>query len=234
MFFNLKIFLISTQCQSLPKVTCIHYTYNLAMRNCLEKEKIFSNVSQTKVSNDKPIVNTEAKAVATASPIIGGVTYLSSGAAKAVTHQFPKSPILQPKTSAADVNVELKLNHNIEISPSSENHEIQKSKGGSLRSNSPKKNTSATNAASANSNVKKTPKITANSTPKSDDTDDDIVCEKCHSGKQTPSNLIVLCDGCDKGWHQECHLPIITHKMVISADKWYCLGCYSLEKNMTN
>lgn len=32
--------------------------------------------------------------------------------------------------------------------------------------------------------------------------DDDIVCNACGSGEQGES--ILLCDGCDAGWHKDC------------------------------
>ena len=32
--------------------------------------------------------------------------------------------------------------------------------------------------------------------------DDDIVCDACGSGEQGES--ILLCDGCDAGWHMDC------------------------------
>jgi len=46
-------------------------------------------------------------------------------------------------------------------------------------------------------------------------------CEICRGGDSLHGNLIVICDGCEKGYHELCHpLPI-----DILREKWYCTNC---------
>ena len=38
---------------------------------------------------------------------------------------------------------------------------------------------------------------------------DDIVCAICNNGRYTDKNQIVLCDNCNRAFHQRCHRPAI-------------------------
>ncbi|KAK2453135.1 Histone-lysine N-methyltransferase atxr6 [Trifolium repens] len=49
---------------------------------------------------------------------------------------------------------------------------------------------------------------------------DDVVCQKCNSGK-SPSKLL-LCDKCDNGYHIFCLTPIL-HSVPKSS--WFCPSC---------
>lgn len=56
--------------------------------------------------------------------------------------------------------------------------------------------------------------------------EDDVECELCGSGKEQAHNLIVLCDGCDLGYHQKCHPVMIPDSLLKSEDSlWYCYNC---------
>lgn len=45
-------------------------------------------------------------------------------------------------------------------------------------------------------------------------------CQLCHSGDDEDS--LLLCDGCDKGYHMYCFKPAITQ---IPSGDWYCYEC---------
>ena len=54
----------------------------------------------------------------------------------------------------------------------------------------------------------------------------DDVCVRCSRGHSPKTNMIVFCDGCDRGWHQMCHDPMIRDEVVKEEDSvWYCSGC---------
>ena len=60
---------------------------------------------------------------------------------------------------------------------------------------------------------------------KSDDeeaeaTIDEYACQKC--GKADHPEWILLCDGCDKGWHCSCLRPAL---MLIPEGDWFCPPC---------
>lgn len=58
---------------------------------------------------------------------------------------------------------------------------------------------------------------------------DTQLCKRCGRGHSPNKNMIVFCDGCDKGWHQMCHDPMITDEIVKDeSTEWYCSEC--LEK----
>lgn len=49
-----------------------------------------------------------------------------------------------------------------------------------------------------------------------------VACQLVHVDDNT-----VLCEKCDRGWHQACHQPVITPDQVNKEDKWYCSECRS-------
>jgi ribosomal protein L37AE/L43A len=58
--------------------------------------------------------------------------------------------------------------------------------------------------------------------------EDDLKCQICASGREFPRNLIVICDGCDQGFHQICHQPNIPDSILrIQNSKWFCRQCSS-------
>lgn len=58
--------------------------------------------------------------------------------------------------------------------------------------------------------------------------DDDLKCQICASGREFPGNLIVICDGCDQGFHQICHQPNIPDSLLrVQNSKWFCRQCAS-------
>jgi|SRR6185369_15873839 len=60
---------------------------------------------------------------------------------------------------------------------------------------------------------------------------DDIVCSLCQDGKSPKRNRIVLCDGCDTPYHQQCHDPKIDDQIVDTAEtNWYCHKCSQLKR----
>lgn len=57
---------------------------------------------------------------------------------------------------------------------------------------------------------------------------EDVLCEVCGAGTEYEQNLIVLCDGCDLGFHQLCHPLIIPDSIIKNEDSlWYCYNCES-------
>eukprot|EP00658_Telonema_sp_P-2_P018433 TRINITY_DN17234_c0_g1_i1.p1 TRINITY_DN17234_c0_g1~~TRINITY_DN17234_c0_g1_i1.p1 ORF type:complete len:607 (+),score=111.08 TRINITY_DN17234_c0_g1_i1:191-2011(+) len=53
---------------------------------------------------------------------------------------------------------------------------------------------------------------------------EDIMCARCKSGEERDSDSILLCDGCNKGFHQQCCQPVLAS---IPEGAWYCEGCSS-------
>lgn len=52
------------------------------------------------------------------------------------------------------------------------------------------------------------------------------LCKRCGRGHSPQKNMIVFCDGCNLGWHQMCHDPIVSEEMVNDeSSSWYCLDC---------
>uniref|UniRef100_A0A3B3SQD7 Bromodomain adjacent to zinc finger domain 2B n=1 Tax=Paramormyrops kingsleyae TaxID=1676925 RepID=A0A3B3SQD7_9TELE len=49
-----------------------------------------------------------------------------------------------------------------------------------------------------------------------------VYCQMCRRGDN--EDLLLLCDGCDKGWHTYCHRPKITS---IPEGDWFCPTCIS-------
>lgn len=55
---------------------------------------------------------------------------------------------------------------------------------------------------------------------------ENALCKRCGRGHSPASNMIVFCDGCNIGWHQMCHDPVITEEVVKDETKeWYCAEC---------
>lgn len=55
---------------------------------------------------------------------------------------------------------------------------------------------------------------------------DDSRCAVCQGGEEDHGNYMVLCDGCDRPYHQRCHRPAIHDATVRDRRaKWYCKRC---------
>ena len=57
---------------------------------------------------------------------------------------------------------------------------------------------------------------------------EDSYCDMCKGGDSLEGNAIVLCDGCDSAYHQDCHAPNgISEEELDSEDLWFCSnpGC---------
>ncbi|KAL6234405.1 hypothetical protein BDW75DRAFT_164747 [Aspergillus navahoensis] len=53
-----------------------------------------------------------------------------------------------------------------------------------------------------------------------------IRCCLCDRGHSPTTNTIVLCDKCNRGWHQHCHDPPIENEVVTVREKeWLCREC---------
>lgn len=50
--------------------------------------------------------------------------------------------------------------------------------------------------------------------------DDPTFCEICHQSDR--EDRMLLCDGCDRGYHMECLTPPIT---TVPIEEWYCPEC---------
>lgn len=55
-----------------------------------------------------------------------------------------------------------------------------------------------------------------------------IFCTICHRGNSPQNNRIVLCDKCDRPFHQQCHMPPIESiTLEIEGTTWFCNQCES-------
>ncbi|KAJ2963430.1 hypothetical protein NQZ79_g1550 [Umbelopsis isabellina] len=53
-----------------------------------------------------------------------------------------------------------------------------------------------------------------------------IFCTLCHRGNSPQHNRIVLCDRCDRPFHQQCHMPPIESiTLEIEGTTWFCNQC---------
>ncbi len=57
---------------------------------------------------------------------------------------------------------------------------------------------------------------------------EDIVCEFCASANSTYTNPLILCDGCNLGFHKECYGIKVD---IQSEELWYCKSCIASKKN---
>lgn len=57
------------------------------------------------------------------------------------------------------------------------------------------------------------------------DEDRDLVCSVCSEGESDPPNEIVICDTCNKGFHQACHTPKISDQVLLPNIPWHCRNC---------
>jgi hypothetical protein len=52
------------------------------------------------------------------------------------------------------------------------------------------------------------------------------LCKRCGRGHSPESNMIVFCDGCNGGWHQMCHDPVVSDEAVKDETApWFCADC---------
>jgi hypothetical protein len=57
-------------------------------------------------------------------------------------------------------------------------------------------------------------------------TQEHALCKRCGRGHSPTSNMIVFCDGCNLGWHQMCHDPVVSDEMVKDENAaWFCADC---------
>ncbi|CAG8977914.1 hypothetical protein HYALB_00001793 [Hymenoscyphus albidus] len=57
-------------------------------------------------------------------------------------------------------------------------------------------------------------------------TQEQALCKTCSRGHSPQNNMIVFCDGCNLGWHQMCHDPIVSEEMVKDETApWFCSDC---------
>ena len=60
------------------------------------------------------------------------------------------------------------------------------------------------------------------------ETDESIMegleCFECFSGIDESKGKLVCCFGCEKSYHQICHIPKIQNDEL---DEWYCINCLS-------
>ncbi|RUS14091.1 hypothetical protein BC937DRAFT_94355 [Endogone sp. FLAS-F59071] len=60
--------------------------------------------------------------------------------------------------------------------------------------------------------------------------EDDVLCKICNSGEDVQGNKIFICDGCDRGVHQNCHRPRIQDSEEDNIDPWVCKECDTANK----
>jgi hypothetical protein len=60
------------------------------------------------------------------------------------------------------------------------------------------------------------------------------LCKRCGRGHSPASNMIVFCDGCNIGWHQMCHDPLVLDELVKDESKeWFCNDCAAKRAKVT-
>ncbi|GAA5845159.1 hypothetical protein JCM3766R1_002091 [Sporobolomyces carnicolor] len=52
-----------------------------------------------------------------------------------------------------------------------------------------------------------------------------LMCQTCQLGHSPPGNALVICDSCSQGYHQLCHVPILTDELVASDLPFFCKAC---------
>ncbi|BGO96028.1 hypothetical protein NBRC10512v2_007737 [Rhodotorula toruloides] len=55
--------------------------------------------------------------------------------------------------------------------------------------------------------------------------DANLMCQVCNQGHSPPENRLVICEACNRGWHQLCSVPTIEHSVVDSTLPWFCNSC---------
>lgn len=61
--------------------------------------------------------------------------------------------------------------------------------------------------------------------------EEDIVCCMCDGGSSEPPNEIILCDVCQQGYHQKCHVPPVDSSKIDESEEtsdhkdWFCATC---------
>ncbi|KAJ2512005.1 mitochondrial transcription factor 2 [Coemansia sp. RSA 1939] len=65
------------------------------------------------------------------------------------------------------------------------------------------------------------------------DPDDEIFCRLCDDPESWSYNQIIICDGCEQGVHQMCHVPIVKES-ELTLDQWYCSSCTRANKGNDN
>lgn len=67
--------------------------------------------------------------------------------------------------------------------------------------------------------------------------DEDIVCCVCDDGTSAKLNEIIMCDGCQQGYHVNCHQPVINRDQIKLEDdlvEWFCNTCdYLIKQSST-
>lgn len=64
------------------------------------------------------------------------------------------------------------------------------------------------------------------STNKRSQNQEQALCKRCGRGNSPQNNMIVFCDGCNLGWHQMCHNPVVSDEEVKDEEApWYCNDC---------
>ncbi|KAJ1719630.1 mitochondrial transcription factor 2 [Coemansia erecta] len=56
------------------------------------------------------------------------------------------------------------------------------------------------------------------------DPEDDIYCDICLELTSWSYDQIIICDGCERGVHQMCHVPVVTED-ELTQDQWFCRDC---------
>jgi hypothetical protein len=56
--------------------------------------------------------------------------------------------------------------------------------------------------------------------------EEQALCKRCGRGHSPDNNMIVFCDGCNGGWHQQCHDPKVSDEAVRDEKaQWFCAEC---------
>ncbi|KAF7854212.1 hypothetical protein EAF04_010509 [Stromatinia cepivora] len=64
------------------------------------------------------------------------------------------------------------------------------------------------------------------STHKRSQNQEQALCKRCGRGNSPQNNMIVFCDGCNLGWHQMCHDPVVSEEEVKDEQApWFCNDC---------
>ena len=86
-------------------------------------------------------------------------------------------------------------------------------------------------ASDLGSGKKRAAKKTAKTNTADDEVPEDTACNICGKLNSPKHNMIVMCDGCDNAYHQKCHQPHISPKVLKDdTSEWFCAECMFRKK----